>query len=143
MRMKMEAILATKGPRLITVGPQQTVHDVMKLLVENNIGAVMVVVGDKPQGILSERDIIRECTRRSDTLSRPVSEVMTANVTYGSPGDDVEAVLRTMTVGHFRHLPVVDDGRLIGVVSIGDLVKAQLEHYQGAVETLETQLMST
>jgi CBS domain-containing protein len=141
--MKMESILARKGPGLFTVEPQQTVLDAVKVLVEHNIGAVMVVSEGRPQGILSERDIIRESSRRLDLLARPVSEVMTTNVTYGSPGDDVEAVLRTMTAGHFRHLPVLEDGRLIGIVSIGDLVKAQLEHYQGAVETLETQLMSS
>lgn len=141
--MKMESILATKGAGLFTVEPQQTVGEAVKVLVENNIGAVVVVVGDRPQGILSERDIVRESSRRPDLLARPVSEVMTTSVTYGSPADDVEAVLQKMTAGHFRHLPVLDDGRLIAVVSIGDLVKAQLDHYQGAVETLETQLMST
>ena len=140
--MKMESVLATKGPRVFTVGPQQTVGEAVKVLVDNNIGAVMVVAGGALQGILSERDIIRESSRRPDLLSRAVSEVMTTNVTCGSPGDDVQAVLGTMTAGHFRHLPVLEDGRLIGIVSIGDLVKAQLEHYQGAVETLETQLMS-
>jgi CBS domain-containing protein len=141
--MKMESILARKGPGLFTVEPRQTVLDAVKVLVEHNIGAVMVVSEGRPQGILSERDIIRESSRRADLLTRPVSDVMTTNVTYGSPGDDVEAVLRTMTAGHFRHLPVLEDGKLIGIVSIGDLVKAQLEHYQGAVETLETQLMSS
>jgi CBS domain-containing protein len=141
--MKMESVLATKGTRVFTIGPQQTVHDAVQVLVENNIGAVMIVAEGRLQGILSERDIIRESNRRPDLLTRPISEVMTTNVTYGSPGDDVGAVLHTMTAGHFRHLPVLEDGKIIGIVSIGDLVKAQLEQLQGAVETLETQLMSS
>jgi CBS domain-containing protein len=68
---------------------------------------------------------------------------MSSPIVTGAPGDDVEAVLRTMTDRHFRHLPVVDDGALVGVVSLGDLVKAQLQQMKGTVENLETQLMES
>ena len=128
---------------MFTIGPELLIADVAAQLTEHNIGAIIVVEGPgKPVGILSERDLVREASRDPQFLTRTVSAVMTRGITCGSPSDDVEAVLQTMTNGHFRHLPVLDGGILIGVVTIGDLVKAQLNQYKGDLDTLQTQLMA-
>lgn len=140
--MKLESVLASKGPKVFTIGPDLLLADAAALLAQHNIGAIIVVEGPgKPVGILSERDLVREASRDPQFLTRTVSAVMTRDITCGSPSDDVEAVLQTMTNGHFRHLPVLDGGILIGVVTIGDLVKAQLNQYKGDLDTLQTQLM--
>ncbi len=142
--MKMESVLAAKGPNVVTISPDATIREAVAALVANNIGA-LVVIGDNhlPQGIISERDIIRETNRNSAILNTQVRSVMTTDVVYGSPADDVEAVLQTMTTNHFRHIPVVENGALVGIISIGDLVKAQLQDYLGSIDTLQTQLMNS
>ena len=110
--MKLESVLATKGPRVVTIAGEAPVRAAVALLVANNIGALVVVdSGRRPQGILSERDIIRESARNDGLYDRPTAEVMTRTVVYGSLGDDVDAVLHAMTTRHFRHLPILDDGR--------------------------------
>ncbi len=142
--MKMESVLAAKGPNVVTISPDATIREAVAALVANNIGA-LVVIGDNhlPQGIISERDIIRETNRNSTILNTQVRSVMTTDVVCGSPADDVEAVLQTMTTNHFRHIPVVENGALVGIISIGDLVKAQLQDYLGSIDTLQTQLMNS
>ena len=140
--MKIESILATKSSNVITVGPDQSLREAVDLLAEHNIGALIVV--DKPGrpiGIISERDIIREAARTEAALGQTVSRVMTKALITASPADDLETVLQTMTAKHFRHLPIVDQDRLIGVISIGDVVKAQLDKYQGEVDTLQAQVI--
>ena len=142
--MKLESVLATKGPRVVTIAGEAPVRAAVALLVEHNIGALVVVdAAGAPQGILSERDIIRESARNDRIYDQRAAEVMTRAVVYGSLGDDVEAVLHAMTTHHFRHLPILDDGALVGIVSIGDVVKAQLNDYVGSIETLQTQLMNS
>ena len=95
----------------------------------------------RPIGIISERDIIREAARTETVLALTVSRVMTKDLITASPEDDLETVLQTMTAKHFRHLPIMDRERLIGVISIGDVVKAQLDKYQGEVDTLQAQVI--
>ena len=113
--MKLESVLATKGPRVVTIAGDSLVRAAVALLVENNIGALVVVdAGGAPQGILSERDIIRESARNDRIYDQRTAEVMTRAVVYGSLGDDVDAVLQAMTTHHFRHLPILDDGALSG-----------------------------
>ncbi len=142
--MKIENILAKKGAQVFTIHPDQLLKDAIALLVEHNIGA-LVVVDDagRPVGIISERDIIREAGKTQDIFSRSVRRVMTKDVTTGAPYDDLKSVLQTMTNRHFRHLPVVEYGRLVGIVSIGDVVKAQLDEYEGEINTLQTQIIET
>ena len=141
--MKMQSVLAAKGRRIVTVTPQTPIGDALKLLAEHNIGALIVVDDRKlPVGMLSERDIIRSLAAGRGVRERTVGDLMTRDVVTGSPEDDIEAVLQTMTSRHFRHLPIMDDGALVGMVSLGDLVKAQLNNYRGAVDTLETRLMT-
>lgn len=141
--MKVRTILATKGTNVITIRPEQTLKEVALLLAEHNIGALVVVdeVGQLV-GIVSERDIIQAAARLEDPLSRPVREVMTKEVVTGLPQDDLTAVADTMTEKRFRHLPIVEHGELVGIVSMKDIVKSQRDQYKGEVDTLQTQIIA-
>ena len=139
--MQLSTILAKKGSTVITVKPAQTVREVVALLADKRIGAVVVVdESGHPVGIVSERDVVRELARNETVLSEPVSHVMTRDVVLARPGDDTKAVSKTMTDRRFRHLPVMDHGELVGIISIGDVVKAQLDEYEGEIETLQTRV---
>jgi CBS domain-containing protein len=138
--MKISAILATKGMNVVTVRPEQSLREAIALLSMHNIGALVVVESGKPVGIISERDIVRRAANSEDIFSASVEDLMTKEVVTGSPQDDLNAVLQTMTDRRFRHLPIVDEGRLVGIVSIGDLVKAQLNEYKGEIDTLQTRI---
>ena len=142
--MNIRRILATKGTNVVTIRPQQSIREAIAVLSQYNIGALIAIDdANKPVGILSERDIIRELGRREDVFLRPVSELMTKNVITGVPQDDLKSVANTMTERRIRHLPVVDQqGKLIGIVSIGDVVKAQRDQYLGEVDTLQTQILA-
>lgn len=139
--MQISNILATKGGTVVTVKPSQTIREAIALLVKHRIGA-LVVVDDagKVVGLVSERDFVREAARNEALFGEPVSAIMTTDVIVASPGDDIQSVEQTMTVKRFRHLPILDEGELIGIVSIGDVVKAQLDQYQGEIETLHTRV---
>jgi len=139
--MQISTILAKKGSTVFTVKPNQTVREAVALLVEKRIGAVVVVDGSgHPVGIVSERDIVRELAQNEHVMSEPISQVMTSDVITARPGDDIQAVSKTMTDRRFRHLPVMDHHELVGIVSIGDVVKAQLDEYEGEIETLQTRV---
>jgi len=141
--MKVQTILATKGKNVITVRPEQSVGEATRLLAEHNIGALVVVnQAVQPMGIISERDIIRAAARRQDVFSLPVSQVMTSDVIIGLPQDDLISVAHTMTERRFRHLPIMDRGELVGIVSIGDIVKCQRDQFQGEIDTLQTQIIA-
>lgn len=142
--MKVSAVLAAKGYRVFTLPPDALVEEAVTILASNNIGAVIVTSGQEaPTGILSERDIIHQLASDPATVERRLADVMTFPVVCGSPDDDVDSVLRTMTAERFRHMPVVEGGMLVGMVTIGDLVKAQLNEYRGVAEALETRLMES
>jgi CBS domain-containing protein len=142
--MKLAAVLAAKGTKVFTVSPAASIQDAIKSLADANIGALIVVdAHGGPVGILSERDVIRRMANASEVRSAKVGDLMTSPVVSGTPEDDADAVLRTMTTRRFRHLPIVEDGQLVGMITIGDLVKAQLTEFRGAVETLETRLMES
>lgn len=139
--MKVRTILATKAMHVITIAPEEPLRAAVALLTQHHIGALVVVdQADKPVGIISERDIIHELARTEAVGDRFVQDVMTRDVVIASPSDDVESLSQTMTKGRFRHVPIVDEGALIGIVSIGDVVKAQLENYEGEIDTLQTQM---
>jgi CBS domain-containing protein len=139
--MQISTILAKKGSTVFTVTPDQTVREAVALLVDKRIGAVVVVDDDgRPMGIASERDVVRELAKNENVLNEPVSRVMTSDVIIARPSDDIKAVSKTMTVRRFRHLPVMDHHELVGIVSIGDVVKAQLDEYEGEIETLQTRV---
>ncbi|MDQ7029953.1 MAG: CBS domain-containing protein, partial [Ardenticatenia bacterium] len=143
--MNVRTILATKGSNVITVRPHQTVREAVRLLAYHNIGALVVVdEASRPVGIISERDIVRAAARHEDRdiSVMQVADIMTSNLITGTPQDDVHSVAHTMTERRFRHLPIVEEGRLVGIVSIGDVVKAQRDLYRGEVDTLQTQIMA-
>jgi CBS domain-containing protein len=141
--MNIASLLATKSRRPITIRPEQSVREAVQLLATHNIGALIVVdEADAPVGIISERDIVREASRNEQVFGRPVSEIMTRDVITGVPEDDLASVANVMTEKRIRHVPIMDKGRLAGIVSIGDVVKAQRDQYRGEVETLETQILA-
>lgn len=142
--MKVSAVLAAKGNRVFTIRAEALVEEAVASLAANNIGALVVTSGTgAPSGILSERDIIRQLSTNPATLGHHVSDVMTFPVVCGTSEDDVDSVLRTMTTERFRHMPIVDGETLVGMVTIGDLVKAQLNEFRGVAATLETRLMES
>ncbi|MDX1687873.1 MAG: CBS domain-containing protein [Candidatus Promineifilaceae bacterium] len=141
--MKLMRILATKTGDVITVHPEQQIREAVRLLSEHNIGALVVVdAAGKPVGIISERDIVRRAADNEGVLAEQVRDIMTRRVIIGMPQDDLYSVINTMTEKRFRHLPIMDEGRLIGIISIGDVLKAQRDAYQGEIDTLETQIMA-
>jgi len=140
--MNIASILAKKGGQVFTIRPEQTIRQALAILAERNVGAVVVVDGGGgPVGILSERDIVRRLVRDESALALTVDQLMTKPVISGLPQDDLRAAGATMTENRIRHLPILDGGRLVGVISIGDIVKAERDEFQGELETLETQLI--
>lgn len=140
--MKVRTILAGKGTQVTTIRPDQSLREAAVLLADHNIGALVVVnEARQPVGIISERDIIRALARFDDALSHLVNQVMTKDVITGLPNDDIISVAHTMTERRFRHLPIVEQGELIGIVSIGDIVKAQRNQYKGEIDTLQAQMI--
>jgi CBS domain-containing protein len=123
--MTVARILAEKGREVFTTQPHRTLKEVVELLASKGVGAVVVVDASMSVlGIVSERDVVRVIARHgAAALEDQVSRHMTPKVTTATGDDTIEYVMQTMTEGRFRHLPVVEDGRLIGLVSIGDVVK--------------------
>lgn len=123
--MKIRDILASKGTDVVTTTPDRTVLEAMRVLVENNIGSVVVTEGGEVKGILTERDVLRLGAKGpADLESLRVGEAMTTELVVGVPGDDIQHVMRIMTDRRIRHLPILEEGELRGIVSIGDVVKA-------------------
>jgi CBS domain-containing protein len=121
-----------------SVAPQQSVLEAVTLMARLGIGALLVMEGETLRGIVSERDYARKIIlkgRRSEDT--PVAEIMTAEVETATPTMTAQHCLGMMTAGHFRHLPVIEDGKVVGVVSIGDLVKCVIADQQVVIEELE------
>jgi CBS domain-containing protein len=132
-------ILEAKGYDVWAIGPAETVHEALQLMAEKNVGALMVVEGESLVGILSERDYARrvELNQKTarDTL---VKEIMTEKVVYIRPERTVQECMALMTDKHIRHLPVFQDDRLVGVISIGDVVKDVIAEQQFMIDQLES-----
>jgi CBS domain-containing protein len=142
--MNIASILATKGGQIFTIRPDQTVRLALRFLAEHNVGALIALDGGgQPVGIVSERDIVRHLARNEKLLDEPVASIMTRDVIVGLPQDDLVSVGHTMVEKRIRHLPVMNGGSLVGIVSIGDVMKAQRDQYQGQVDTLQTQLIES
>jgi CBS domain-containing protein len=123
--MKIRDILRIKGSDIVTVFPNFTVHDAMRLLVEHNIGSVVVAESGQAMGILTERDVLRLGARDPDSLrTTKVQDVMTKDLIVGLLDDSLDYVMEIMSKNRIRHLPIVEDGVLEGIVSIGDVVNA-------------------
>jgi CBS domain-containing protein len=138
--MTVRSILERKGRDVVTVLPDQTLADAARLLAEHRIGAVVLVNADlSVLGILSERDIVRAiASEGSSALDKPVSAFMTSNVQVCSESATVNEVMQIMTEGRFRHLPVAKDGKLVGIVSIGDVVKRRMEEVEREAEEIRS-----
>nr|WP_080628134.1 CBS domain-containing protein [Mycolicibacterium smegmatis] len=136
--MRIADVLRNKGTAVVTIRPQATVTELLAGLAEMNIGA-MVVVGDKGlEGIVSERDVVRQLHKRgSSLLAQPVSSIMTSVVATCTPRDTVDHLNVLMTQNRVRHIPVLDDGRLAGIVSIGDVVKTRMEELETEQQQLQ------
>jgi len=136
--MNVQTILSNKGDQVLSIEPHATLATAVQGLAQRRIGALVVTgADDRLVGIISERDIVRVLAEKgSDVLAVPVSEVMTRKVVTCRLDDTIAALMELMTAGKFRHVPVVEQGRLAGMVSIGDVVKArlgQLEREQDAL----------
>ena len=136
--MRISDILRTKGEQVVTVAPDTNVEGLLGVLADNKIGAAVVSAdGSAVSGIVSERDIVRALAARgAAVLSEPVSRIATADVRTVEPDASLEDVERLMTDGRFRHTPVVVDGALRGIVSIGDVVKNRMDELETERATL-------
>jgi CBS domain-containing protein len=136
--MTVKAILAGKRAGLITIEPTATLTDAVRLLAAKRIGAVVVTgADDRLVGILSERDIVRTLADQGEAaLNAPVSESMTRKVVTCAETETISEIMERMTAGKFRHVPVVEQGRLVGIVSIGDVVKSRLEEMERESDAL-------
>lgn len=136
--MRISEILRRKGSGVVTIAPDATVRELLRVLSAHNVGAVVVSAdGAAIAGIVSERDIVRRLHGQgASLLDAPVSSIMTAAVHTCSPDDQVETLNATMTQHRIRHLPVLQEGRMVGVVSIGDVVKSQISELETEREAL-------
>jgi CBS domain-containing protein len=137
--MLIRQILAAKGSDVISTRPDATIAEVAKLLKEKRIGAVVVIDrGGKLSGIISERDIARGIAVHGAKLQDlKVRELMTAEVISCSPDDGLQKLMQIMTEGRFRHLPVIQDGKMLGIISIGDVVKHRLQELEQETHMLQ------
>ena len=142
--MTVKAIMSRKGSDVLTIEPTATLSAAVQLLAERRIGAVVITGPDRQViGILSERDIVRAIAGRGPAaLDEAVGQVMTRKVLTCSETDTVSSLMERMTAGKFRHIPVVDQGRLSGIVSIGDVVKHRLEEMEHESSALREYILT-
>ena len=135
--MTVRSILDTKGHQILNVEPDAKLSAAVKILGERKIGAVLVMNQGRLEGILSERDIVRVLGERgAGVLDESVSAVMTRKVVSCKQTDTVAAIMEMMTLGKFRHLPVVEEGKVVGLISIGDIVKWRVREFEMEQEAL-------
>jgi CBS domain-containing protein len=135
--MTVRSILDTKGHQIVSLDVEAKLSAAVKTLAERKIGAVLVMQAGRIEGILSERDVVRVLGERgAAVLEEPVSAVMTRKVVSCKPSDTVSAIMEMMTRGKFRHLPVLDGERVVGLISIGDIVKWRVQEYEREQEAL-------
>jgi CBS domain-containing protein len=136
-------ILEDKGYEVMSITPGASVYSAIELMAENGIGALMVMEGDKTVGLISERDYARKVILKGrSSKDTEVREIMTTHVVCAGPEQTVEQCMALMTEKRVRHLPIMDGERLIGIVSIGDLVKAIIAEQQFIIEQLEHYICS-
>jgi CBS domain-containing protein len=141
--MHLSAILKSKSATIVSTRPGATVGETVNLLNEHRIGAVLVLDAERIVGIFSERDFVRGFARHGAAVAgMEVARLMTRDVITSAPGESVREVMSIMTQRRIRHLPVVDAGRLVGIISIGDVVKYRLEETESEVESLRDYVMT-
>ncbi len=137
--MRVSDVLKSKSGALVTLSPDATVRDLVGLLAEHNIGAVIVSDDHDPvAGIVSERDVVRGLVSGTAILDSLVADIMTTTVKTAAPADSVNDLMRIMTEHRIRHVPVVVDGQLKGIVSIGDVVKSRIGELEFERDQLES-----
>ncbi|WP_108659345.1 CBS domain-containing protein [Acuticoccus kandeliae] len=141
--MSVKTILRGKGGDLFTMPPHATLQTVAEELAKRRIGALLIMEGGHLAGILSERDLVRVIAREGPgVLSSPASSAMTAKVETCTIDDSIHDVMSRMTASRFRHMPVVEDGRLVGVISIGDVVKERIEEAERERDDMQAYIHS-
>ena len=141
--MLVAEILKTKGDTVYTLSPDATVAEAATELCTRQVGALIICDGARVAGVLSERDIVRALARDGGAaLAQPVSDHMTAEVIYAEPGEGVDVLMGRMTDRRIRHLPVLKDQRLCGVISIGDVVKCQIDDATREAESLKSYILA-
>ena len=136
-------LLDGKGRALFSIEPEDPVLEAIRMMAERHVGALLVMRGTELAGILSERDYARKVVLLGrSSAETPVWQIMTSPVITVSPGNSVQDCMRLMTDRRIRHLPVVEGGKVVGMISIGDLVKAVIEEQQKTIEQLETYIHS-
>ncbi len=136
--MRIADVLRSKGSSVATITPETSVSGLLTELAVHNIGAMVVVSPDGVMGIVSERDVVRALRERgAELLRQPVSEIMTTFVATCEPNDSVDSLSALMTNKRVRHIPVMENGRLAGIVSIGDVVKTRMEELETQQEQLQ------
>ena len=139
----VQRLLASKSPDVVTIAPDASVFQALELMAERDIGAVIVVRDDRVVGIMSERDYARKVILHNKSSREiTVDEIMTDRVYYVGPSHSIEDCMALMTARHIRHLPVVENGCLVGVLSIGDLVKATIEEQDFTIRQLASYIAS-
>ncbi len=143
--MRIREIVAAKPSQaVVTVSPRATVRELVALLAENNVGALVVSDdGASVDGIVSERDVVRRLHADPDVLSAEVTSIMTADVHTCDPDSDLDEMMGVMTERRIRHVPVVADGALVGIVSIGDVVKHKISRLQFERDQLDSYVHQT
>lgn len=142
--MTVKAVLVAKGGDIVSIEPAADLATAAKLLADRGIGAVLVLGADRHvAGILSERDIVRSIAARgAAALSEPVSQTMTRKVITCTPNDPLTSILEQMTKSKFRHMPVIEQGKLAGIISIGDVVKHRLDAMEREQAALQDYIRS-
>lgn len=136
---QVKHLLSAKGNAVYAVGPDATVYEALALMAEKNVGALAVIRGDELVGIVSERDYARKVILKNrSSRDMPVAEIMTASVVTVALDATVDECMQLCTDGRLRHLPVLDGGNVVGMVSIGDLVKATIAEQQLTINQLES-----
>jgi CBS domain-containing protein len=137
--MRISEVLHAKGDNVVTISPDATVRDLVTLLKEHNIGAAVVSSGSGTvAGIVSERDVVRGLADGAEVLDRAIVEIMTERVHTAAPSESVDHLMKLMTDNRIRHVPVVVDGSLHGIMSIGDVVKSRMDELQFERDQLES-----
>jgi CBS domain-containing protein len=137
--MRISEVLQAKGPEVITVSPETSVRELVSLLSERNIGAVLVSTAEQAvSGIVSERDVVRSLAGGADVLDRSVQDIMTSSVETAQPDQTVHELAKLMTEHRIRHVPVLQNGDVVGIVSIGDVVKSRIGELEFERDQLES-----
>lgn len=141
--MHVSAIIGDKGNAIYSVGPDDIVSNAVAMLSDKRIGAVLVTQSDHVLGVFSERDVIRALSRAgAGIMSQPVKDFMTTDVVTCQRGDSIDHLMGLMTERRIRHLPVIEDGKVVGMISIGDVVKFRMAEAEAESDALKSYIAS-